>query len=74
MEKHWEEGGANEGDAAQVWRESRQGKNSGKTGVQGKEEAKRKENKTNKILEITQNKHTMIKITRGPPEVKGDLF
>lgn len=29
LEKHWEEGNANEGDAGQVWRESSLGRNSG---------------------------------------------
>lgn len=89
MEEHWEEGGANEGDAAQVWRESGRGKSSGNRAglikhtrqVCRENKKSRKENKTNKVLENTQNTRKMIKITRRPlflfretPEVKRELF
>lgn len=32
LEKHWEEGNANEGDAGQVWRENQAGEETNKTG------------------------------------------
>lgn len=65
MEEHWEEGGANEGDAAQVWRESGRGKSSGNraglikhTRQVCRENMKNRKEKQNKQSPRKHTKHT----------------